>query len=231
MKRILVGGAGGTPSNNFIASLGQAPEPFYVIGITSNKYDLAKARTDERHLVPPASHARYPDVLKQIVVETRPDFFHAQNDQEIEVISELRDEIGVQTFLPAKETVRLCIDKIRSYEKWREAGLTVPETIEIRTPADLKRACEAFGEIWLRIRKGAFGYGSLRTSSYDFAASWVEHFDGWGLFSAAECLDARSVTWMSLWKDGALVVHGLFEGFEPQQAFDARDGIAVAQYW
>lgn len=206
MKRILVGGAGGTPSNNFIASLRKAAEPFYVIGVTSNKYDLAKAQTEERHLVPPASDPHYADVLRQIVAETSPDFFHAQNDHEIEVVSELRDQIGVRTFLPGRETIRLCVDKLRSYEKWKEAGLQVPETIEVRSPADLKRALDAFGEIWLRIRKGAFGYGSLRTSDYDFGAQWIEHFDGWGAFTAAECLDAQSVTWMSLWKGGELIV-------------------------
>jgi carbamoyl-phosphate synthase large subunit len=70
----------------------------------------------------------------------------------------------------------------------------------------LKRALAAFGEVWLRIRKGAFGHGSLRTSDYDFGARWIEHFDGWGAFTAAECLDAQSVTWMSLWKHGELIV-------------------------
>jgi carbamoyl-phosphate synthase large subunit len=206
MKRLLVGGAGGTPSNNFIASLKQAPEPFYFIGMTSSKYDLAKAKTDERHLVPAARDESYPHVLKQIIAETRPDFLHAQHDFEIEVISELRDELGVRTFLPSKETVRACVDKYLSYVRWRAAGLTVPETIDVRSPGDLRRALDAFGEIWLRLRKGAFGHGALRTRSYDFAARWIEHFDGWGRFSAAECLDAQSVTWMSLWKAGELIV-------------------------
>ena len=29
---------------------------------------------------------------------------------------------------------------------------------------------------------------------------------GWGIYTAAECLKPKSVTWMSLWKDGELVV-------------------------
>jgi hypothetical protein len=106
MKRILVGGAGGAPSNNFIKSLRQCDEPFYLIGITSRKYDLAKARTEERHLVPPARDRAYHAVLEQIILQTRPHFFHAQHDFEIEVVSELRDQLAVRTFLPARETVR-----------------------------------------------------------------------------------------------------------------------------
>jgi len=205
MKRILVGGAGGTPSNNFIRCLRQTGEPLYFIGMTSRKYDLAKARTEERYLVPPARDSRYRDVLRQILSETRPDFFHAQQDFEIEVISELRDELPVRTFLPAKQTVRACIDKYLSYEKWKAAGLTVPETMEIGSPADLREAFKKFGELWLRMRKGGGGLGALRTSDYGMAERWIEHFDAWGDFSAAACLTSHSVTWMSLWNRGELV--------------------------
>jgi hypothetical protein len=205
MKRILVGGAGGTPSNNFIRSLRQSGEPFYFIGMTSRKYDLAKAQTDERYLVPPARDPRYREVLAQILAETRPDFFHAQHDFEIEVISEWRDELPVRTFLPAKETVRACVDKYLSYEKWKHAGLCLPETMEIASRGDLREAFERFGELWLRLRKGGGGLGALKTSDYGMAERWIEHFDGWGQFSAAECLSPHSVTWMSLWKNGELI--------------------------
>ncbi len=205
MKRVLVGGAGGTPSNNFIKSLRQSGESYYFIGMTSSKYDLAKARTDERYLVPPARDPRYREVLGQILAETRPDFFHAQHDFEIEVVSEWRDELPVRTFLPAKETVRACVDKYLSYEKWKHAGLKLPETIEIASRADLAEAFDRFGELWLRLRKGGGGLGALKTSDYGMAERWIEYYKGWGQFSAAECLTSESVTWMSLWKDGELI--------------------------
>ena len=205
MKRILVGGAGGTPSNNFIRSLRESGEPFYVIGMTSRKYDLAKARTDERHLVPPARDPAYRGVLGQILSETRPDFLHAQHDFEIEAISEWRDELPVRTFLPAKDTVRVCVDKYLSYERWTRAGLQVPRTIEIGSRADLQDAFDRFGELWLRLRKGGGGLGALKTSDRSLAERWIERYDGWGQFSAAECLTPESVTWMSLWKDGELI--------------------------
>ena len=205
MKRILVGGAGGTPSNNFIRSLRRSGEPFHFIGMTSRKYDLAKAPTEERYLVPPARDPAYREVLWQILTETRPDFFHAQHDFEIEVISEWRDELPVKTFLPDRQTVRLCVDKFLSYERWKAAGLRVPETIDIGSRADLDRAFARFGELWLRFRKGGGGLGALRTSDRSLAERWIEHYEGWGQFSAAECLTPDSVTWMSLWKDGELI--------------------------
>lgn len=205
MKRILVGGAGGTPSNNFIRSLRQSGERFHFIGMTSRKYDLAKAATDERYLVPPARDPGYRDVLGQILAETRPDFFHAQHDFEIEVISEWRDDLPVRTFLPDRETVRACVDKFLSYERWKRAGLRVPDTIEIGSRADLDDAFARFGELWLRFRKGGGGLGALRTSDRSLAERWIEHYDGWGHFSAAECLTPDSVTWMSLWKNGELI--------------------------
>jgi len=205
MKRILVAGAGGTPSNNFIRSLREGGEEFYFIGMTSRSYDLAKAKTDERYLVPPARDPEYRAVLAQILAETRPDFFHAQHDFEIEVISEWRDELPVKTYLPARETVRACIDKFLSYEKWRQAGLRVPQTVAIGSRADLQDAFDRFGELWLRLRKGGGGLGALKARDYGLAERWIDHFDGWGFFSAAECLTPQSVTWMSLWKNGELV--------------------------
>jgi hypothetical protein len=205
MKKILVGGAGGTPSNNFIRSLRQSGEPVHFIGMTSRKYDLAKARTEERYLVPTARDPRYREVLRQIIAETRPDFFHAQHDFEIEVISEWRNELPVRTFLPAKETIRRCVDKYISYEYWKRAGIKVPETIDIGSRDDLRRAFQHFGELWLRLRKGGGGLGALRTSDYGLAERWIDYYEGWGQFSAAECLTPHSVTWMSLWKDGELI--------------------------
>lgn len=206
MKRILVGGAGGTPSNNFIDSLKKSKEKFYFIGITSNKYDLAKAKTDERYLVPLAKDKNYEQVLADIIKKTKPDFFHVQNDHEVEKVSQIRDNLKVKTFLPSKESVQICVDKIKSYEKWASSGLKLPKTVEIKTPRDLKKAIDNFGEVWLRIRKGAFGYGSLKTSDYKFAKAWIDFYQGWGEFSAAEYLSPESVTWMSLWNNGELIV-------------------------
>jgi carbamoyl-phosphate synthase large subunit len=130
-----------------------------------------------------------------------------QNDAEVKVVSDYRHELPVRTFLPAKHTIDTCVNKLLSYREWDRAGLKVPKTIEINTPDDLQRALHELGpRIWLRFNEGAFGYGAVPTDDFQFAKIWIEFYKGWGRFSAAECLEPNSVTWMSIWDDGELIV-------------------------
>ncbi|MFX1521795.1 MAG: carboxylate--amine ligase [Promethearchaeota archaeon] len=209
IKRIIVGGAGGTPSLNFIRSLRMTSERFFLIGITCNKYDLYKAKkyVDCAFLVPPAKEREYLPVLKDIISETRPDFMHAQNDQEVNVISRHRDELGIKVFLPRHEIVEICQDKFESAKLWKKAGLVVPKTFMIKNEKDLEKAfAEIRGKLWIRAVSGAAGKWSLPTDNFDLAKLWIEHHKGWGEFTAAECLGSESVTWLSVWKNGELVV-------------------------
>jgi len=210
IKRILVGGAGGTPSNGFIQALRESPEPFYIIGMTSNSYDLCKAKTDEKYLVPWAYEKDYYMILEDIIRETKPDFLHVQNNIEVLAISKYRERLqtlGVKTFLPKHESVEICVDKAKTYQIWKEKGLKVPRTILINSEEDLKLAFKELGEkIWLRATTGAAGKGSLPTNSFQFAKEWINFFNGWGKFTAAECLTSKTVTWQSVWKNGELIV-------------------------
>ena len=68
---------------------------------------------------------------------------------------------------------------------------------------DLEAAFEELGNekgnIWIRASSiGAGGKGSLPTSDLNFAKSWIDRFNGWGDFIAAEMLTPDSVTWLSL---------------------------------
>jgi FlaA1/EpsC-like NDP-sugar epimerase len=65
LKRILVTGAGGSPSTNFVRSLRMAREKFFIIGVDCNKYYLQRAETDKRFLVPQASDKDYIPILQQ----------------------------------------------------------------------------------------------------------------------------------------------------------------------
>ena len=210
MKRILVGGAGGAPSNNFIQSLRESPESFYIIGMCSDPYDLCRAYTEENYLVPYAYEEDYYLILENIVKKTKPNFLHMQNDIEVLAISKYREklwELGVKTFLPKHNSVEICVNKMKTYDKWRKLGLKVPKSMLIKTKEDLARAFDEFGgEIWLRATEGAAGKGALPTNTFQFAKEWISFFNGWGKFMAAECLTSQTVTWMSIWKDGDLVV-------------------------
>jgi len=200
MKRLLVGGAGGTPSNNFIQSIRESSEKLFIIGMTSDPYDLCKADVEKRHLIPNANEKDYYLILEDIIKENKPEFIHVQNDFEVLAISGFRNKLkkmNVATCLPRHESVENCINKLKSWEIWEKSGIEVPKSLIIKTLGNT---------IWIRSIKGAAGNGALPTSDVDFAKSWIDYFEGWGKFMAAEYLSPTSVTWMSLWDKGELIV-------------------------
>jgi carbamoyl-phosphate synthase large subunit len=210
MSRIHIGGAGGAPSNNFIRSLRESSRQDYIIGASSVASDLMLADVDERHVVPNATAPDYRARILTLLARTHPDFMHVQNDYEVRAVSRLRKEIaalGVRLYLPAADTIENCVDKNKSYEIWQHAGLKVPRTLLVRTPEDLKQAFSQFGEkIWIRATEGGAGRGALPADSLDFSRIWIERFNGWGAFTAAELLTEKSVTWQSIWHEGELLV-------------------------
>ena len=208
MKRILITGAGGSPSTNFVRSLREAPEPFQLIGVDCNRYYLQRAETDERYLVPETGDPDYIPILRSIIEETGAQFLYSQPDQEILKISGHRDELGTRTFLPDHKTIEICQDKFMSFRKWKEAGIKVPETMRVDEERDLERAFEQFGSpVWLRaIVSPGGGRGSFRAESLRVARAWLDFCEGWGNFTAAECLRPDSVTWASIWNRGELIV-------------------------
>jgi hypothetical protein len=210
MFKIQIGGAGGAPSNNFIRSLRESQRKDYLIGTSCVPSDLFLASTDEKYVVPYATDAGYPQAILRLLQKTRPDFLHVQHDFEVRAISRIRKqvaELGVRLFIPACETIENCVDKRKSYEIWKNAGVRVPETILLRTPNDLNCAFEKFGnKVWIRCITGGGGHGALPADNLEFARLWIDCYHGWGEFTAAQCLTPQSITWLSLWFEGELVV-------------------------
>lgn len=208
IKKILITGSGGTPSTNFIRSLRKSGERFYFIGVDCNKYYLCRSETNEKYLVPTADNINYIPVLQQIIEETQPDLLYSQPDQEIFVISKNSDKLNVKTFLPTHNTIELCQDKFKSYEIWKNNNITVPANIIINDISDLKLAFEKFGNpIWIRsIISPGGGKGSFKATNIDIARAWIDYYDGWGNFTAAEYLTNNTTTWQSIWKNGQLIV-------------------------
>ena len=81
----------------------------------------------------------------------------------------------------------------------------------INTEEDLKRAFEELGDedgkIWLRAESmGGGGMGSIPTNDYAMAKAWIDRYNGWGSFIAAEMLGSQTVTFLSIWWEGELIV-------------------------
>lgn len=207
MKRILVTASGGAPALGFVRSLRDAPEPFYIVGCDGNEYNLMRSETDEKILIPKATDKNYIPFLKKTIKEKKVDFIHCQPDIEVGIVSKHRDELGTRTFMPRQKTIDILRNKAESYRYWKEGGLKVPRTMLVSNAQDLKNAFDQLGkDLWLREIEGAAGKGSLASPTFELAREWINMCKGWGRYTAAEKLTNKTITWMSIYKDGDLVV-------------------------
>lgn len=214
MKKILIAGAGGAPSEGVINSLIRARKDEQIIGMGSEPTDLVLSNADEKFFIPYADYPEYEDALLGLIHHEQPDLIHFQNDLEIFHASRLVDKIealGTKTFMPSHGVIDTCVHKFKSYVKFKDAGIKVPENQLIQNEDDLKRAFAELGDengaIWLRSSDiGGGGKGSLPTNNFEFAKLWIDRYNGWNNFIAAEMLTPDTVTWLSIWHEGELVV-------------------------
>ena len=214
MSKILVAGAGGAPSEGVIRSLLRSRREETVIGMGSEPSDLVLSAAQKKLHVPYANAPDYKDCLLRILKAEKPDLVHFQNDLEIYHASLLREDIlatGTRLFMPEHAVIDTCVHKYKSYLAFRQAGVPVPKNIMIGDEDDLRRAFatlgDAKGRIWLRASSiGGGGKGAIPTADFALAKAWIDHYQGWGDFVAAEMLTPDTVTWLSIWHQGDLVV-------------------------
>ena len=214
MKKILIAGAGGAPSEGVINSLLLSEKKERILGMGSEPSDLVLSKAYEKFYVPYANTTEYKKALLKILKEEKPDLVHFQNDLEIFHASLFRDEIlatGTRIFMPSHEVIDTCVHKYKTYLKCKAAGIKVPINVLINNEHDLKAAFADLGDeqgrIWLRASSiGGGGKGALPTNNLDLAKSWIDRYNGWGDFVAAEMLTPQTVTWLSIWHEGELVI-------------------------
>jgi carbamoyl-phosphate synthase large subunit len=214
MQKILIAGAGGAPSEGVINSLLKSKKMETIIGMGSDPADLVLSNASKKYVVPYANAPEYKEALLKVLNAEKPDLIHFQNDLEVFHASLLRDEIhssGTKTFMPEHEVIDICVNKYKTYLKFKQAGITVPENILINNEHDLKKAFKHLGDdkgvIWLRASSiGGGGKGSIPTNDFELAKGWITKNNGWGDFIAAQMLTSQTVTWLSIWHEGELVV-------------------------
>ncbi|MGB9854577.1 MAG: hypothetical protein ACPLRY_07230 [Candidatus Bathyarchaeales archaeon] len=209
MKRIIVTGAGGPAGINFIMSLRIAPEKIFIAATEADEYFIHLSVGDKKYLVPKAKESGYIDKLNEIIGKEKAEFLHAQTDVEVEVVSENREKLDANVFLPSKKTVKTCQDKLESARVWLEKGVPVAKTMAICTEKDIDKAFEELGNpVWIRARYGAGGRGSTPANSKETALAWINYWKSRGVnweFIAQENLPGRNMAFHSLWKDGEIV--------------------------
>ncbi|WP_395608515.1 hypothetical protein [Pseudomonas sp. B22129] len=214
MSKILIAGAGGAPSEGVINSLLMGRKGEVVIGMGSEPSDLALSKASKKFYIPYANAPEYKEKLIQLLNAEKPDLVHFQNDLEIFHASLIRDDIqatGTKIFMPEHDVIDTCVHKHKSYEAFKRAGVPVPRNIMINNEHDLKEAFKelgnADGKIWLRASSiGGGGKGAIPTNDFTLAKAWIDHYKGWGDFVAAELLTPDTITWLSIWNHGELVV-------------------------
>ena len=215
MTKIIVTGAGSAQSNGVInCLLMDKSEDLEIIGLGSDRYDLMLAKAHKKYLMPHSTKPEYKEKLLNVLNKEKPDMIHFQHDMELFMAMKFRKEIeatGVKMLVPDNETIDTCVHKYKSWKKFKEHGIKVPENIVINNKEDLKIAFKELGGsegiIWLRsMTIGGGGKGALPTNDFDTAVDWIENAKGWGEFIAAELLTPKTVTWLSIWQDGKLIV-------------------------
>ena len=214
MHKILIAGAGGAPSEGVINSLLLSKKKEEIIGMGAEPTDLVLSSAIRKYYVPYANTPEYKENLLKILDKEKPDLVHFQNDLEVYHASLIREDIlktGTKVFMPEHEVIDTCVHKYKSYLKFKAAGIKVPENQMINNEQDLKKAFKELGDkdgkIWLRAASiGGGGKGSIPTNDYDLAKCWINRVNGWGDFIAAQMLTPQTITWLSIWYNGELIV-------------------------
>lgn len=213
-KKIVITGAGSAQGNATINCLLMANDGEEIIGPGADPSDLMLCHAHKRYLIPHSREANHKKSLLRVLEIERPDMIHFQHDMEVWKALQFRDEIealGIKMLVPDFDTVDTCVHKYKTWLKFKEAGVKVPENIVVNNRDDLRRALKTLGNdegrIWLRAMGiGNGGKGSLSVNDFEEAEQWIDRSQGWGNFLAAELLTERTITWLSIWVNGELVV-------------------------
>jgi carbamoyl-phosphate synthase large subunit len=181
MKRILLTGCGGSAGFNFVNSLKMSDEEFAVVGTDINPEHLELSNCDVKYLVPRNSDPEYPEKINKIIAEEGIDFVHMQPDPEVAFWSENREKLTAPYYLPSKEAVKICHDKIEFNKTLDAKGVPVPESYKIESKEDIEKYFEKLQErnekVWVRAIRGAGSKASLPIKEITHAEVWIDYWN------------------------------------------------------
>lgn len=204
--KVLLTSAGGRLSIGFTRGLKAAPEPIDLTGVDADPYSLQRSEISERYLVPRAKDSAYIKTLNSIIDECGIDLVTVQLEAELLPVSANRHLLHAPVFLPRHETIVICDSKWETHARLTAADVPVPLSLRINTEADLVEAFERYEHnMWIRALNGTGGKGSMNATSLEVARNWINLWNGWGNFMAAELLSKETSSWESVWHNGTLV--------------------------
>lgn len=223
MKKIIVTGSGGAAAANFIASLRSADEDFFIIGTDTNRYHLELADVDARYSLPSTSKPDYLEKLNEIIIKEKVELVHPQPDTEVLFLSRNREQVKTRLFLPAKDTIEICQNKMNLANILKKKQVPVAESYlvedEISYTKSVSQLLKNNERVWLRAIKGAGSRASLPIVELDHGKVWIDYWKkmkgvGYGQFMVSEFLPGKEFAFQSLWKDGKLITSQARERLE-----------------
>lgn len=224
MKRILITGAGGSAAANFIKCLRMVDEDFYLVGTDIDKrfLDLCKG-LDAKYLVPRCDDPSYIEKVNRITGLEKIELLHPQPDVEVEFIAKNKEKFNTRTYLPSKETIKVCQNKMTLVDLLKNSGISTAESYLLESEYDLKMALKILlprvGKVWLRAIRGAGSKASLPVTEFEHGRAWIDYWwkmkgVGWGDFMAAEFLPGKEFAFQSLWWRGHIITSQARERLE-----------------
>jgi carbamoyl-phosphate synthase large subunit len=214
MKKILVTGAGGSATHNFVDSLRIAEEDFYIVGVDVKPHHIELTDLNKRYLIPNVTDREYLKKLNKIIKKEKIQFIHPQPDPEVSFISKNRKKISAKTFLPSHKSISKCQNKIGLVNVLRSNKISTGESFLVGNEKNLKKTLvdvlRRHKKVWLRAIKGAGSKASLPVVNYEQAKAWIEYWKkmkgvSYEDFMITEFLPGKEFAFQSIWKDGELI--------------------------
>src|SRR5262249_60855696 len=206
-------------SPNRLRSIQAGAPELVAVGCHSDRFVLRMWTGGPRYLTPPVGHPTYASALARIVKKERVELVVPTTDGEVAAVSEHRDRLRSRHFLPARDVIRTCGDKLALTRRLRGAGVPAPETHPVK---DLEGIEEAFGRfggqnpLWCRPRIGSCARGAAAVTTPEQARAWdslwgeVRHGSPQD-FTLCEDLPGRGFLCHSLALNGGLILVNTLE--------------------
>lgn len=213
--RILVTGAGGSATSNFVDSLLLLEKTsLSIVGVDSSAWMLPLSKLEKNFLVPDARHPNYISTINRICKENQIDVLHAQPDSEVLILSQLRNELNCKIFLPDHAEIVLSSDKFALAKVLAGSSIPTPETAYGQSAQEIQNICSTLFQnhekLWVRARNGAGSRASLPISNEEQAINWIkwwieEKGMTWSDFQISEFLPGEEFALQTIWQHGNLV--------------------------
>jgi carbamoyl-phosphate synthase large subunit len=165
----------------------------------------------------------YIEKLNELIKKEAIEYVHPQPDIEVEIISDHREKVEAKTYLPSKEAISLCHEKLLLNKHLEKAGIPVPKSISVERTAYIPEIIDELkstGEIiWCRAVRGAGSKAALPVKTDSQAEEWIRYWRTMRRleskdFMLAEFLPGKEFAFQTIWKDGELITSQARERLE-----------------